>query len=81
MKISFIKYEKSEKYKIPQLLGMNIVEIRDPEQIDEKIEELKKQNYTSIVIPSELASFSEKIINKYKHDSFLNIIITPTKQN
>ena len=81
MKISFIKYEKSEKYSILQLLGMNVVEISEPEQIDSKIEELKNQNYTTIVIPNELASFSEKIINKYKYDNSLNIIITPTKNS
>ena len=42
MKISFIKYEKD--YQIPKLLGMNIEEIKEPEEIDNKIEELKKQN-------------------------------------
>lgn len=80
MKISFIKYEKEEDFRIPKLLGMNVTEIKEPEQIDEKIEELKKQEYTTIVIPNELASFSEKIINKYKYDTSLNIIITPTKK-
>lgn len=79
MKISFIKYEKEEKYQIPKILGMNIEQIKEPEQIDEKIEELKKQKYTTIVISDELASFSEKIINKYKYDNTLNIIITPSK--
>lgn len=79
MKISFIKYEKEENFKIPKLLGMNVEEIKEPEQIDEKIEELKNQKYTTIVIPNELASFSENIINKYKNDSFFNIIITPSK--
>ncbi len=79
MKISFIKYEKEGNFKIPKLLGMNVEEIKEPEQIDEKIEELKNQKYTTIVIPNELASFSENIINKYKNDSFFNIIITPSK--
>ncbi len=78
MKISFIKYEKEEDFKIPQLLGMNVEEIKEPEQIDEKIEELKEQRYTTIVIPNELASFSEDIINKYKYDNSLNIIIIPS---
>ena len=79
MKISFIKYEKEENFRIPKILGMNIEEIKEPEQIDEKIEELKKQEYTTIIIPNELASFSEKIISKYKYDNSLNIIITPSK--
>ena len=75
MKASFIKYEKD--YQIPKILGMNIEEIKEPEEIDNKIEELKKQKYTTIVIPNELASFSQDIINKYKYDNKLNIIITP----
>lgn len=79
MKISFIKYEKEENFRMPKLLGMNVEEIKEPEQIDEKIEELKKQKYTTIVIPNELASFSENIISKYKYDNSLNIIITPSK--
>lgn len=79
MKISFIKYEKEENYFVPKLLGMDVAEIKEPEQIDEKIEELRNQNYTTIVISNELASFSENIINKYQYDNSLNIIITPTK--
>lgn len=80
MRVSFIKYEKEKNYQIPKLLGMNIEEIKRPDQIDEKIEQLKKDKYTTIVIPNELASFSENIINKYKYDNTLNIIITPTKK-
>lgn len=78
MKISFIKYEKEKDFKIPKLFGMNVEEIKEPEQIDEKIEELKKQKYTTVIIPNELASFSENIINKYKYDNSLNIIIIPS---
>ena len=79
MKISFIKYEKEEDFKIPKIFGMKVEEIKEPEQIDEKIEELKKQKYTTVVIPNELASFSEDIISKYKYDNSLNIIIMPSK--
>lgn len=64
-----------------KLLGMNVEEIEEPEQIDEKIEELKKQKYTTIIIPNELASFSENIINKYKYDNSLNIIIIPSNKS
>lgn len=81
MKVTFIKYEKEKNYQIPRLLGMNIEEIKRPELIDEKIEELKQQHCTTIVITNELASFSQNIINKYRYDSSLNIIITPTKNN
>lgn len=80
MKISFIKYEKDNRnYKIPQLLGINLVKIKEPEELDNTIEMLRKQNYNTIIIPNELASFSEKITKKYKYDEKLKIIITPTK--
>ena len=79
MKVSFIKYEKEENFRIPKLFGMNVEEIKEPEQIDEKIEQLKKQNFTTIIIPNELASFSGNIIRKYKYDNSLNIIIIPSK--
>ena len=80
MKISFIKYKEEENYQIPKIFGMKVEEIQEPEQVDEKIEELKKQKYTTIVIPNELASFSQNIISKYKNDASLNIIITPSKE-
>ncbi|MCI8641432.1 MAG: hypothetical protein HFJ59_06175 [Clostridia bacterium] len=80
MKISFIKYEKQENYQIPKMFGMHIEEIKEPEDIDQKIEELKSKDYTTIIITNELASFSSDIINKYQNDS-INIIITPTKNN
>lgn len=79
MKITFIKYEKENNYQIPRLFGINVEEIKEPEQIDEKIEELKRKEYTTIVISDELASFSEKIVNKYKYDNSIKLIITPTK--
>ena len=79
MKASYIKKEKD--YQLPKLLGMNIEEIKEPEEIDNKIEELKKQKYTTIVIPNELASFSQDIISKYKYDPTLNIVIVPSKNN
>ena len=81
MKISFLKYKNDmASYKIAKGFGMDVFEIENPEQIDGKIEELKKNNYTTIFIPSELASFSEKIINKYKNSNQLNIVITPSKK-
>ena len=78
MEIFFIKCEKeSKEYKIPKLLGMNIENIKNPEDIDKKIEEINIKGNSTIVISSELASFSDNIIKKYKNDKNINIIITP----
>ena len=79
MKVSFIKYEKEKNYQIPKILGMKVEEIKEPDEIDNKIQELKENKYTTIIIPNELASFSAKI-NKYKYDSTINVIITPSKK-
>ena len=81
MKISFIKYEKEENFRIPELFGMNVEKIIKPEQIDEKIEKEKIKKYTTVIIPNELASFSENIISKYKNDNSLKIIIIPSKDS
>lgn len=80
MKIAFIKSEKDEEnYIIPKVFGMTLSQIKKPEEIDNKIEEFRKQKYNAIVITNELASFSEKIINRYKYDESIKIIITPNK--
>lgn len=80
MKLSFIKYKfDEEEFVIPKLLGMTVSEINKPDEIDDEIESLKKEKYNTIVITDELASFSEKLINKYKYDENIKIIITPSK--
>ena len=62
-------------------MGMNVIEVREPEQIDSIIENLKQEKYTSIVIQDELASFSEDIISKYQNDNNFNIIIIPNNKS
>ena len=82
MKVSFIKYkDDKDRYKIAKLVGMEVFEIDSPEDIDKQIEELEKQDYKTIFIPNSLASFSDDIINKYKNNENLKIIITPTNNN
>ena len=79
MKISFIKTRNDKNsYKMAKNFGMDVFEIQEPEQIDEKIEELKIKNYNTIIITNELASFSQNLIPKYKNDSKIKIVITPT---
>ena len=49
MKVSFIKYKNDNKsYKMAKGLGMDVFEIDSPELIDKKIEELEKDEYTTI---------------------------------
>lgn len=80
MKISFLKTtQDKESYKIAKGFGMDIFEIDDPEKIDSKIQELKQEQYTTVFIPNDLASFSENIIKQYQYDPAIKIIITPSK--
>jgi len=62
------------------MVGMDVFEIDSPEDIDKQIEILEKDNYRTIFIPNSLASFSDDIINKYKYNDNLKIIITPTSE-
>ena len=82
MKISFLKYYKDkDSFNMLKKMGMNVIEVREPEQIDSIIENLKQEKYTSIVIQDELASFSEDIISKYQNDNNFNIIIIPNNKS
>lgn len=82
MKISFLKYYKDkDSFNMLKKIGMNVIEVREPEQIDSIIENLKQEKYTSIVIQDELASFSEDIISKYQNDNNFNIIIMPNNKS
>ena len=80
MKISWIKYEKDNKdFKIAERLGMDVYRIERPEQVDDKMQELVKNDYDTIVISNEVAGFSEDIIKKYKNKKGVNIIISPRR--
>lgn len=82
MKVSFIKFkDDKDRYKIAKMVGMDVFELDSPEDVDKQIQELEKQDYRTIFIPDSLASFSDDIINKYKYNENLKIIITPSSNN
>ncbi len=77
MRVSWIKYKEDKKsFVIPKNLGFNVYEIDDLDNTDTKIKELIKQDYNTIILTNEVASFSEDIIKKYKNDKDINIIIS-----
>lgn len=81
MKVSWIKYKKdNESFKIPQKLGLDVFNLKNPEETDFKIEELVKNDYKMIVVSNEIAGFSENIIKKYNFDKRVNIIIANAKE-
>lgn len=82
MKVSFIKYKDDKNsYKIAKMFGLDVYEINEPEEIDKQIEKLKNEEYKTIFIPNNLASFSDNIIKKYQDNDDIKIILTPTKEN
>lgn len=81
MSISWLKSSNDNKsFKVFKGIGLDVFEIDDLDKTDEKIKELINDNYTTIVVSNEVASFSEDIIKKYDKLESVNIIITPGKK-
>lgn len=80
MKVSCLKYkEDNSSFKFFKNIGMDVYEIEDLESTDNKIAELVKNDYKTIIISNEVAGFSEDIIKKYAKNNDINIIIAPNK--
>ena len=56
---------------------MDVFDIDNLEETDNKIKELISKNYNTIVLTNEVASFSADVIKKYKNSKSVNIIIAP----
>lgn len=82
MKISLIKSKNDKQsFNLAKGLGLNVVELEENEEIDDKIKKLISKHYTNIIITNEVAGFSEDIITKYRNDSNVNIYIAPSKRS
>lgn len=81
MKISWLKYKNDDiSFKVPERLGFDVFRLSDPENVDEKMEELIKNNYRTIILTNELASFSDSLVKKYERNRNINIIIARSKE-
>lgn len=78
-KISWLKGKNENKFGIPKILGMEVFELDDLENADKKLNQLKKENYNTVIITNVVASHSQDIITKYKKDENINIIISREK--
>jgi hypothetical protein len=77
MKVSWIKSEKDKKsFRLPENLGFDVYKIKEQENIDNKIDELVQNKYTTIIISNELAGFSQKINKDYMKNKEIEIIIS-----
>ena len=80
MKISWLKYEQDKKsFRLPEALGFDVFYLSDLEQTDNKMKELIKNYYDTIVISNEVAGFSEDIIKKYQKSKDIKIVISLDK--
>lgn len=80
MKITLLKGSNDKKsFKLFETLGAEIQEVGDLEETDKKIQELVKNDYTTIIVTNEVASFSESIVKKYRKTEDIKIIIAPPK--
>ena len=77
MKIAWIK-EKNDNnsFKVFENLGFNVYSLDEPEDTDETIKKLLKDNYKTIILSNEIASFSKDIITKYNKSDDISIIIS-----
>ena len=76
MKILCVKSQNdNKKFKIFQKIGIKVLTVSEPESIDVSLEKLVEQQYDTILISNEIASFSEDIIKKYNKKQTVKIII------
>ena len=80
MKISWIKGKNDiQSFRIFENLGFDVYKLEEPEKTDKKIQELIKNNYKTIILSNEIASFSGDIIKKYRNNDDISIIIADGK--
>ena len=80
MKVSWIKYEKDkESFRLPQVLGLEVITLKDLEQTDETMRKLIQKHYDTIILSNEVAGFSQKINNEYIKMKNIDIIISRDK--
>ena len=80
MKISWIKYKDDDSFRLFKNLGMDVYDIEDFDMVDNKLKELVDNDYKTIILSNEVASFSEDIITKYKKSDDIRIVIAPNKK-
>lgn len=81
MKVSWLKsINDNESFSNIKRMGFEVIELEDLEDTDKTLNNLYKQNYNTVIISNEVASFSQDIIKKYRKNENINIIITPSKR-
>ena len=79
MKISWLKLDNDNKnFKIPTSFGMDVFSVNSTENVDNKIDELIRKNYNTIIVSNDVA---EKINKEYLYNKNVNIVISKDRDN
>ena len=82
MKISWLKLDNDNKnFKIPTSFGMDVFSVNSTENADNKIDELIRKNYNTIIVSNDVAWLSEKINKEYLYNKNVNIVISKDRDN
>ena len=77
MRISWLKLDNDNKsFKIPTNFGMDVFSVNSTENVDNKIDELIRKNYNTIIVSNDVAGLSEKINKEYLYSKNVNIVIS-----
>ena len=77
MKISWLKLNNDNKsFKIPTSFGRDVFSVNSTENVDNKIDELIKNNYNTIIVSNDVAGLSEKINKEYLYNKNVNSVIS-----
>ena len=82
MKIWWLKLDNDNKnFKIPTSFGMDVFSVNSTENVDNKIDELIRKNYNTIIVSNDVAGLSEKINKEYLYNKNVNIVISKDRDN
>ena len=77
MRISWLKLDNDNKsFKSPTNFGMDVFSVNSTENVDNKIDELIRKNYNTIIVSNDVAGLSEKINKEYLYSKNVNIVIS-----
>ena len=77
MKVSWIKFKNDKKsFKLPENLGFDVFSLSNEDDVDNKIDELIRKNYNTIIVSNDVAGLSEKINKEYLYSKNVNIVIS-----
>ena len=60
---------------------MDVFSVNSTENVDNKIYELIRKNYNTIIVSNDVAGLSEKINKEYLYNKNVNIVISKDRDN